>query len=102
MDPVTALETRKRLLIAESDLLREQLAEDVGALCASWEQSGMRFRLWSSLAASLAVLMTGLGALRTKPPEEPRPRSWAGGLLQALSLLSTVWIGWKRSRGRSP
>ena len=102
MDPMTSLETRKRLLIAESDLLRGQLSEDVQALCASWGQSGTRLRLWSGLAASLAVLMTGLSALRSKPPDESRHRSWIGGILKGLSLRSTVWSGWKRSRGGSP
>ena len=39
---MTPLETRKRLLVAESDLLRVQLSEDGERLKSAWDRSGVR------------------------------------------------------------
>lgn len=100
---MTPLETRKRLLVAESDLLRLQLSEDGDRLKSAWDRSGVRARFWSGLVASLAVLMTGLSALRQNSSADSAKRgSWVGRFLQGASLVSTLWLSWKRARGGSP
>jgi len=89
------LETRKRLLMAESDLLRIQLSEDIESLRSAWDRSGSRARIWSGLIGSIPMLMAGMNSLCPKPTtNEGRRRSWA-------SLLSTVWLSWKRARSGS-
>lgn len=100
---MTPLETRKRLLVAESDLLRVQLSEDGERLKSAWDRSGVRARFWSGLVASLAVLMTGLSALRQNTSgDASKHASWGGRFLQGASLVSTLWLSWKRARGGSP
>ncbi|MEY2789103.1 MAG: hypothetical protein RLZZ34_2246 [Verrucomicrobiota bacterium] len=94
------LEIRKRLLVAESDLLRVRLSEDFESLRSVWEQSGIRGRFWSDWVASLAAMVTGLGSLRSGISSDPvRPRSWVSRWVQGAGLLSSVWLAWKRARG---
>ena len=96
------LETRKRLLMAESDLLRIQLTEDIESLRSAWDRSGSRARIWSGLISSIPMLMAGMNSLCPKPTtNEGRRRSWGAMLLQGASLLSTVWLSWKRARSGS-
>ena len=99
---MTPLETRKRLLVAESDLLRVQLSEDGERLKSAWDRSAVRARFWGGLVASLAVLMTGLSALRQNTSgDASKHASWGGRFLQGASLISTLWLSWKRARGGS-
>lgn len=99
---MNTLETRKRLLIAESDLLRIQLSEDIESLRSAWDRSGARARVWSGLISSIAVLMAGMTTLRPKPTVDGgHRRSWGALLLQVASLASTVWLSWKRARSGS-
>ncbi|MEN9776873.1 MAG: hypothetical protein RJB04_628 [Verrucomicrobiota bacterium] len=93
------LETRKRLLMAESDLLRIQLTEDIESLRSAWDRSGSRARIWSGLISSIPMLMAGMSALHPKPTADGGSRrSWGTLLLQGAGLLSTVWLSWKRAR----
>ncbi len=99
---MNALETRKQLLMAESDLLRIQLSEDIESLRSAWNRSGARARVWSGLISSIAVLMAGMTTLRPKPMSGGgNRRSWVTVLLQGASLLSAVWLSWKRARSGS-
>ena len=99
---MNTLETRKRLLIAESDLLRIQLSEDIESLRSAWDRSGARARVWGGLVTSVAALMAGMTTLRPKSTADgSNRRSWGALLLQGASLLSAVWLSWKRARGGS-
>lgn len=103
--PMKALETRKRLLLAESDLLRVQLSEDFGLLRAAWARSGIRGRPMEGVSSGVALLMACLGAfgrVRGPGPLGGGRRSWIERLFRGVGVLSTLWLGWRRARGARP
>ena len=94
------LESRKQLLVAESELNRAELlrdwqtmAEDVHALARKAGIIGS----WASIAASLVA---GLAFFRRKKsgPAEKKP-SWLQTILKSTGLISALWQVF-RSKGR--
>jgi hypothetical protein len=94
------LETRKQLLIAESELNRAQLvqewqmvADDAHALA----RKASIIASWVSIAASLVA---GLAFLRRKKsaPAAEKP-SWLQTILKGAGLVSTIWSAF-RPQGR--
>lgn len=103
--PMKALETRKRLLLAESDLLRLQLSEDFGLLRDAWAHSGIRGRPMGEVSPGVALLMACLGAFGRACGPGPLGagrRSWTERLFRGVGVLSTLWWGWQRARGARP
>ena len=97
------LETRKRLLLAESDLLRVQLAEDVGMLLAAWRRAGIPTRSIGGASPMLDLISACLGAFgRLRDSGGRGPVSRLGRLLRGAGLLSTLWLGWLRARRSAP
>ena len=93
------LETRKRLLLAESDLLRVQLADDFGLLLAAWRRAGMPGRSLGGASPGIVFLTACLSALgRFRDPGGHASVSWLGRLVRGIGLVSTVWLGWQRAR----
>ena len=71
------LESRKQLLIAESELNRAQLAGDLAALTAGVRTLADRAKSFGSIASSAAVLVAGLAAFRRgKPVDAVAKPSW--------------------------
>jgi hypothetical protein len=94
------LESRKQLLIAESELNRAQLAGDLAALAAGVRTVTDRAKSFSAIASSAAVLVAGLAAFRRgKPPDADANSSWLQTILKGAGLIPTLWLAF-RSRGR--
>ena len=94
------LESRKQLLIAESELNRAELVEDIVALTAGVQTLTDRAKSFGSIASSAAVLAAGLAPfLHRKPVEADAKLSWSQTILKGAGLVSSIWLAF-RSRGR--
>ena len=94
------LESRKQLLIAESELNRAQLAGDLAALTAGVRTLTDRAKSFSAIASSAAVLVAGLAAFRRgKSVDAEGKPSWLQTIHKGAGLISTLWLAF-RSRGR--
>jgi len=99
---MTPLESRKRLLIAESDLNRVQLGLDWCAVSAEGRTLTERVRTFGAMASSAAMLVAGFAAWRRGKPAAPRATpSWRHTLLKGAGLISTLWLAF-RPPGREP
>lgn len=95
------LESRKHLLIAESELNRAQLIEDVTALREDVHALARRGKSIASIIAAAAALMTGLAAVRRRKPaaDANTKPSWLQSALKGASLVSSLWHSF-RSNGQ--
>ena len=94
------LESRKQLLLAESELNRARMADDIAAMAAGTRALADRVRTYGSLASSAALLAAGLTAFRRGKPVGGGPkRSRWQAVLKGAGLISTLWFAF-RSRGR--
>jgi hypothetical protein len=90
------LESRKQLLIVESELNRAQLAGDMAALRADVRTLADRAKSFSSIASSVAVLVAALAAFqRGKPADAGGKRSWLQILFKGAGLISTLWLAFR-------
>ena len=93
------LESRKQLLIAESELNRAQLAGDMAALTAGGHTLTDRAKSFGSIASSAAVLVAGLAAFRRgKLAGADAKPSWLQTLLKGAGLISTFWLAFRSQR----
>jgi len=93
---MTPLKLRKQLLIAESELNRAQLAEDMSALYADVRSLTARAKLFGAIASSTAVLIAGLAATkRGKPANAGAKPSWLQIILKGADLVSTLWLAFR-------
>jgi hypothetical protein len=94
------LQSRKQLLIAESELNRAQLVQEWEAMAGGVRAVADRAKIFAAVASSAAVLVASLAAFRRgKPaPVEAKP-SWLQTILKGASLVSTLWLAF-RSPGR--
>jgi hypothetical protein len=94
------LQSRKQLLLAESDLNRALMLGDLAALKAELGLLTGRARAFGSIASSGAALVAGLAAVqRAKPARAGAKLSWLRCILKSAGLLSTLWLAY-RSLGR--
>jgi hypothetical protein len=90
---MSPLETRKQLLIVESELNRVQLAGDVAALRADLHALGKRAKSFGAIASTAAMAVSVLAAFRrTKPALAGGKRSWLDVILKGAGLVSTLWM----------
>jgi hypothetical protein len=96
-DPrMNPLESRKRLLVAESELNRAQLVEDIAALTADVRALTDRARSYGSIASSAAVLVAGLAAYQHgKPADTDAKPSWLKNILKGAGFVSTLWLAFR-------
>jgi len=96
------LELRKQLLLAESELNRAQLLEDMAALRACVRTFTDRAKSFDSIASSAAVLVTGLAAYqRGKRVATGTKPSWLQTIVKGAGLVSTLWLALRpQGRGR--
>ena len=93
---MTPLEWRKRLLIAESELNRAQLAEDMSALRSGVRSLTARAKSFGTIASSAAVLVAGLVATkRGKPANASAKPYWLQIILKGADLVSTFWLAFR-------
>ena len=97
MNPLAA---RKRLLIAESELNRAQLASDVEDLMTGFRALKERTRAARSVASSTAGLIAGLAAVqrdkRLKAALKPTRLQKA---LHYAGFLSSLWLAYRERSG---
>jgi len=98
---MTQLQAHKRLLLAESELNRTLLAADLAGLNAGVRTLTNRAKSISSIATTVAVLVTGLTAFqRSKPANGSAKHPWASNILKTAGLLSNLWLAFgPRARG---
>jgi hypothetical protein len=90
------LQSRKQLLLAESELNRALMAADLAVLKADLCALRNRAKSLSSIASAAAALMTCVAAFqRGKPAEGGAKRSWLQVLLKGAGLISTLWLAWR-------
>jgi hypothetical protein len=96
---MNSLESRKQLLIVESELNRAQLAGDMTALVAGVRTLTDRAKSFGSIASSVAVLVAGLAAFRRgKPMGADAKLSWLRTILKGAGLISTFWLAFRSQR----
>jgi hypothetical protein len=89
---LTPLESRKQLLLAESELNRSQLLGEMAALAADVHALKERAQSLGSIASAIAVLVIGIRAFRRGKPAAPDVKpSWFQTILKSTGLISTLW-----------
>ncbi len=97
---MSPLESRKQLLLAESELNRAQLVEDMAVLKAEVRTLAERGKSFGTLASSAVVLVAGLAAIRGgRLAAAGAKPSWIQKTLKCVSLVSTLWLAF-RARSR--
>lgn len=100
------LALRRRLLVAESDLNRLQLARDAGALGEAARTLVGDAASFGRIASIASALVSTLMAGRRSPPAAAgTPSSWLSRLLSATGLLAAVWraaVPPRAGRGADP
>ena len=96
---VNPLESRKRLLVAESELNRAQLGQEWEAIADGVRLLCDRAKSYGAIASAAALLLTGLAAFRRgKTVNAPAKLSWLQTILKGANAVSTLWLAF-RSRG---
>ncbi len=90
------LESRKQLLIAESELNRAQLGEDLAALAAGVRALTDRAKSFGSIVSSTALLVAALAAFRRgKLVDADAKPSWLRTILKGAGMVSTFWLAFR-------
>ena len=94
------LESRKQLLIAESELNRAQLVQEWQTMAAEVHSLTSQARTISSIASAAASLVAGLAFCRRKKsaPDAEKP-SWWQTILKGAQLAGSLWSEF-RPQGR--
>jgi hypothetical protein len=94
------LESRKQLLVAESELNRAQLVQEWQTMADEVHSLTAQARTIRSIASAAASLVAGLASCRRKAsaPGAEKP-SWLQTVLKGAGLVSTFWQAF-RSPGR--
>lgn len=96
---MNSLQSRKQLLVAESELNRAQLAADVAALKSSVGELAGRAKFLRTVAATAGTLMAGLSAFRRgKSAQGSVKHPWLQAILKGAGLVSTVWMAFRAQR----
>ena len=98
---MNSLESRKQLLIAESELNRAQLVDDMTALKTGVRAFTHRATSLGSIGSSAAVLAMGLTALQRDQPVNADMKANASRLhtiLKGVVLVSALWLAFSAQR----
>ena len=89
---LSTLQTRKRLLVATSDLQRAQLIQDWQAMAEGVHGLADRARSVGTLASSTLSLLGSLaGFMRSQPAPAGAKTSWFQKLVSGARLASALW-----------
>jgi hypothetical protein len=93
---VNPLESRKRLLIAESELNRAQLVQEWVALTAGVRTLTGRVKSFGSIASAAALLVAGLAAFRRsrRGNADVKP-SWFQMALKGAQAAGAIWLAFR-------
>ena len=96
---VNPLESRKQLLIAESELNRAQLSEEWHTMTHGVRDLAHRAKTIAAWASSAALVVAGVTALRRDSTRSGTAMSsWFQKILKGARVASTLWLAF-RSRG---
>jgi hypothetical protein len=97
---MSPLDSRKQLLIAESELNRAQLVQEWQTMADEVHSLTSQARSISSIASAVASLVAGLASFRRKKsaPAAEKP-SWWQTILKGAGLVGSFWSEF-RSQGR--
>ena len=98
---MNALQSRKQLLIAESELNRLQLVRDLAALKAGVGTLTSRAKSFGSIASAVTMALAGLAAFRRGKSAAATKPSWLQQIIKGAGLVSTVWLAF-RARDHEP
>jgi hypothetical protein len=89
---MNSLKSRKKLLVAESELNRAQLAQDWQMMADDVHALAYQARTISSFASAAASLVAGFASFRRRhaAPVDEKP-SWLQTILKGAGMVSTVW-----------
>ena len=98
--PLSPLESRKQLLIAESELNRAQLSEEWQTMAYGARDLAHRAKAIAVWASSAALLVAGLAAFRQSKvmAAEEKP-SWFQRGLRGTQLAYSIWLAFRRRPG---
>jgi hypothetical protein len=87
------LQSRKKMLVAESELNRAQLVQDWLTMAGEVHALTSQARTITSIASAAASLVTGLLSFRhaKKPATADEKPSWFKTILKGAGLVSTAW-----------
>ena len=93
---VNPLESRKKLLIAESEINRVQLQEEWQAMTDGIRGLTDRVKSVGSLASATALLVAGVCALRRgKSVDTDGKPSWIQTALKGAQLAGSLWLAFR-------
>jgi len=89
---MNALESRKQLLIAESELNRAHLISDWESLAVEVHALTKRAKTMGSLASAATLLISALSAFRRNQPAPAAPKTpWLQAVLKGAGLVGLFW-----------
>ena len=89
---VSALESRKRLLVAESEVNRARLQQEWEVVAGGLANLAERARSFNTMASTTVPLVAGLAAIASANPARAAQASWLQKALNGARLVSTVWL----------
>jgi hypothetical protein len=96
---LTRLRVRKLLLIAESELNRAQLVDEIGDLSLAIPTSSKQPRsIVSFLSASVVLVAEMALRLRTRPDRRTDMPTWLHALFMGFQVLRPFWTAWTSRR----
>jgi hypothetical protein len=97
---ISSLESRKQILIAESELNRAQLVQDWQTLSANMSDLAAEAATIRSFASATATLVAGVASFWRKksPPAEAKP-SWFQTFIKSAGTVSSLWSAFRMSGG---
>jgi len=90
---MNSLESRKQLLLAESELNRTHLAADITELTEHVHALSGRAKTFTSVATSALTLVAAFQ--RARPATSGGKRSWLQIILRGAGLVSTLWLAFR-------
>jgi hypothetical protein len=100
---VGLLESRKQLLIAESELNRAQVSEEWRTMTQGVAGLAHRAGTIAAWASSAALLAAGVRALRRGPPAPGTAKSSRfQKILNGARLASTIWVAFRAHGEKKP
>jgi hypothetical protein len=97
---VNALESRRQLLVAESEINRVRMLEEWQAMTEEGRSLADRVKTFGALASTAVVLAAGVSAFRrTKTMLTGAKPSWFHIVLKGAQLAGSTWLAF-RARSR--
>ena len=93
----SALNSRKQLLVAESELNRLEMLNEIRAIKADLAHLKQQMQAAGSLATSAAKVAVAVSAFRRiffhrpKETEEPKRSSWISTLMRGVQMGTSLW-----------